>query len=68
MQSISFVTLLQTLAAKNRVYFKSCEVQQIVLLVWVEFNLEIIDMGHTDFLVRVETLSVQEPGSSPKLS
>lgn len=31
---------------------------------WVIVNLEVIDVGHSYCLVRVETVWVQDPGSS----
>ena len=39
----------------------------IVLLAWVKFSVEIIGMGHTNFLINVEVTWVEDLGSSLSL-
>lgn len=43
-------------------------VHHIVLLLWVEINVKVISMGHTEFLVKVELTWVQDLGSFFKFS
>ena len=59
--------------SSHGVYFPSLLVLSVtttleVLLVWVENSVEIINMGHTYFLVKGELPWVQYPGSFPQSS
>lgn len=43
-------------------------VHQIALLLWVEISVKVVSVGHTRFLVKVESTWVQDLESFPKPS